>query len=65
MEWSLIETAPRGGDIVLLAHRYWRRCGIAQYRYGDGWCYYADGSKIAYQESITHWMPLPDPPEQA
>lgn len=62
MEWMGIETAPRGGEIVLLAHPFWRKCGIGQYRYPEGWCHYADGSKVSHQSLLSHWMPLPDPP---
>jgi hypothetical protein len=36
---------------------------IGKYRNPEqGWtCFYADGEQIAYQNLVTHWMPLPEP----
>lgn len=38
---------------------------IGKYRNPEqGWtCFYADGEQIAYVNLVTHWMPLPEPPE--
>lgn len=57
-----MDSAPKDGTIVILTHKYWRTVGIAQYRYPEGWCHYADGTKVDHQECITSWMPLPPAP---
>lgn len=66
-QWQPIETAPKDGTKVLLlqkcadnvnyyAEAGWFRARRAGY---DGWAYYSDEIDI----TPTHWMKLPDPPE--
>lgn len=63
MEWQPIETAPRDRSIIIVAHEFWRRVGLVQYVYPEGFCHYADGTKVDHQHLLTHWMPLPEPPQ--
>jgi hypothetical protein len=75
MEWQPIETAPKtmshegakAGPLILLASTfghvavgYWGR-GIPNL--GEGWCNPHDHCPMAYWNSFTHWMPLPDLPK--
>lgn len=58
--WRPIETAPRDGTMILVGR--WDQ-GLATV-YGDHWaedpgCWY-DSSGLF---EPTHWMPLPEPPE--
>jgi hypothetical protein len=63
MEWQPIETAPRDRSIIIVAHEFWRRVGLVQYVYPEGFCHYVDGTKVDHQHLLTHWMPLPEPPQ--
>ena len=66
-EWRPIEEAPRDGEICLLVHEFWRSPGACQYRYPEGWCHYADGTKVKHQSSLTHFLDLsalPLPPKE-
>jgi hypothetical protein len=61
-KWQPIETAPKDGTTILLAHRFWRQCGIGMYQKGLGWLHIASMSKVPHPHLLTHWMPLPEPP---
>lgn len=73
-EWQPIETAPMDGTTVLIASTF--RVGESSYEVclaqQDGYrankgrpCWRsADGEKI-FPGTITHWMPMPKPPEAA
>lgn len=63
MEWQPIETAPRDRTIIIVAHEFWNNVGLVQYVYPEGFCHYADGTKVDHQQRLTHWMPLPEPPK--
>lgn len=69
--WQPIETAPRDGTRVLLAHDEWVGAG-AWCKEGNGngpfWTDYSVAS-WPYEEyaeiAPSHWMPLPDAPVSA
>lgn len=57
MDWQPIETAPKDGTEILT----YRGAGLmAVAAFVDGYWCIADGCDIT---SVTHWMPLPDPPK--
>ena len=72
MEWiNVKDRLPKDEVPVLVAYigindRKLYADGMANIRYG-GWCWYEDyygdnDEKVAV--TITHWMPLPEPPEE-
>mgnify|MGYP007022326067 CR=1 FL=1 len=63
MGWKPIETAPKGRTVILAAHEFWRGAGLIHWLDGS-WCHYVDGTKVAYPQRLTHWMPLPPPPQR-
>ena len=55
MQWQSIETAPKDGTPIDLWHTGKFRCEN---------CWW-DGAWIgAPDDNVTHWMPLPNPPEE-
>jgi len=74
MNWQPIETAPIGVPILILAGRYIVVGKIPKsYKLiNDGWDDYPDEYGFGGYEwewdfapdDVTHWMPLPAPPEQ-
>ena len=74
MKWQPIETAPKDGtrvDLWLRVHASPRSFGFSDaFRVPEGyfqdgvWGHSQGGSfRELYQPYITHWMPLPEPPE--
>lgn len=72
MNWQPIETAPKD-EVVLVMHRY---LGViqatcyssmlenAEKAYRDfPWSSPADEEEWIYTKDLTHWMPLPEPPQ--
>ena len=61
-EWQPIETAPRDGTIILFScdMRGVSLCCLAETEIYTGWF---NLSKLD-NGSPTHWMPLPEPPEE-
>jgi hypothetical protein len=61
--WRPISTAPRDKTMVLL----WDRVVGVLHGWWDGaaWVHSWDSERIPGQECITHWQPLPPPPEAA
>ena len=63
LEWRPIETAPKNGTTILLSNGTWINFGRwHRHLYGrgsPGWVINDCGTV----ERITHWMPLPHPPE--
>lgn len=66
-KWQPIETAPKMTAILLWAHRY---CVGHFNTRNDKWWIYTDGTGTMEEIIInshnkpTHWMPLPEPPQQ-
>ena len=64
--WQPIETAPRDGARVLLWPRIMQHTGERRVEIGY-WHQPANpnhtGFWVAAGRQITHWQPLPDPPE--
>ena len=64
MQWQPIETAPRDKTMVALLHvgakGYWRY-GVGWFMPQAGW----QGWNSEDHKFPTHWMPLPEPPEEA
>lgn len=70
-EWRDISTAPKDGTEIIIAGRDWVSCaswGETKY-HGSGWL---DACDLAHYDSytarplsgVTHWAPLPPPPEK-
>lgn len=70
--WQPIETAPKNGQIIDIWCRVPEIHGESYDRIAD--CWYSAGRWWGYDEngndicrlkmnSVTHWMPLPEPPE--
>ena len=57
-ELQPIETAPKGERVLLARVAKYGLCGVAD-GYLDKRCEW----RWPYNESPTHWMPLPDRPE--
>lgn len=66
-EWRDISTAPRDGTPILIGCSkpgfYPRSCWWSDYF--DSWVVREDEGSATYlhSEYVTHWMPLPDPPD--
>ena len=74
--WRPIETAPKDGTRVLICHGHAPRniyvaWWLDEAQFGDdktgpGWQIFDCGMDVWYAvatDDPTHWMPLPDPPE--
>jgi len=61
--WRPIESAPRDKTPILV----WDRIAGVLTAWWDGveWCHLWDSEPIPMPECITHWLPLPPPPEGA
>ena len=59
-QWQPIETAPTDGTAVLTyapgKYGLIPLFSVARYHPDAGWC-------VDELRDVTHWMPLPDPPE--
>lgn len=74
-EWQPIETAPRDGTLIIIAYKVFGRYRVYPASYGVGGFVDSDfawgildhdGSTNAVKTGEpTHWMPLPEPPEEA
>lgn len=66
MKWQPIETAPKDGTSILLYTAY----GVVEGFWGwSEWqqtviCSNYDMSSTCFECQPTHWMPLPNPPEE-
>lgn len=58
MQWQPIETAPRDGSDILVSERGY--VTVARWR-GFAW---GDGLFLAGPVDPSHWMPMPEPPEE-
>jgi hypothetical protein len=66
-KWQPIETAPKDGTIILVAWGGTRRVWPA--RFGDvgpedAWVGWSNAFGEMHITDMTHWMPLPEPPNQ-
>lgn len=61
-QWQPIETAPKTGERILIAHgnSVWEDEWWGD---DDGYWFECSQSGPHWGEAPTHWMPLPDPPE--
>ena len=65
LEWQPIETAPKDGSDFLAYHSE-RRLHYVCYAVTakDGGVAVVLNHDATYLKSVTHWMPLPQPPEE-
>lgn len=68
MKWQPIETAPKDGTWILVTgwdgglpnpKRYYCTC-----RFDKDWGSFLESSDYVACDDFTHWMPLPDSPEE-
>jgi hypothetical protein len=61
-DWRPIASAPRNGTLVLFYAPSYEdlpeMMGVCAYHPDGGWC-------VDELRNVTHWMPLPAPPEAA
>lgn len=62
VKWQPIETAPKDGTSILVTDGF-DVCD-AYFRGGDWWQYQCGDDWYSTSINPTHWMPLPDAPEQ-
>lgn len=65
-DWQPIETDPRDGEVILIfTPRTFPQVTAAEYHDGlalEHW--QAVGHRWHYPDEPTHWMPLPQPPDE-
>lgn len=67
--WRTIETAPKAeggstiGPVIMLASDHGHRT-IGYWHEGSGWRSTHSHDVIEYWNALTHWMPLPPPPQK-
>jgi hypothetical protein len=62
--WQLIETVPKDERYILLYFPTLGVC-IAKYRpFSESWLIKEGRAYYMHDERPTHWMPLPEPPEE-
>jgi hypothetical protein len=64
--WRPIESAPKNGSRFLgynSEHGHFVCCYVGGYESGDVWFSCIKGNGVNLYD-VTHWMPLPPPPEQ-
>lgn len=60
-EWRPIETAPKDGTPVIICTSGGK---VFRARWFGGAVWSVDGYSVGFETSdVTHWMPLPQPPE--
>jgi hypothetical protein len=59
--WQPIETAPKDAHILAWNGAF-HCCEVVRWRANSGWVVGWDGMP---NKDVTHWMPLPEPPESA
>lgn len=62
LEWQPIETAPDREYILILVEG--QITGVGSTYLGDWWASMPNGEVCELNEPPTHWMPLPQPPEE-
>ena len=61
MEWQPIETAPRDGTHILVFNAPFGEVWQVSRR-ADQWVC-VDDEVLGDDNQVTHWMPLPEPPQ--
>lgn len=66
MKWLPIESAPKDGTPILCYWPEWANCepwgcafGVAYWSYGE---WRDPDDELAISPTMSHWMPLPEPP---
>jgi len=62
-DWRTIDSAPKDGTFILLAHRDGVSSGYFDFDWMLGEAAGYDGNHPIWLTHVTHWMPLPNPPE--
>lgn len=65
MEWQPIETAPKNGEVILLANAKDEWVWTASYDDETGFADFINVEDLPDEptNNPTHWMPLPEPPK--
>jgi len=59
--WRSIDSAPKDGTVIL---GWWNSECIETITFrGNAWTWSSDGDSWSHGGGPTHWMPLPQPPE--
>lgn len=61
--WMPIETAPKDGTWVLAFSPDGETLGVAQWT-GTQWRDSGNSEDVEWEWNVTHWMPLPPPPNE-
>lgn len=64
MDWQPIETAPKSGWILLANSKLVSSGRFRKHDFFNLQGFIRDGAEMP-DTSITHWMPLPEPPKTA
>lgn len=66
--WQPIESAPKDGTYILAINARTNpgRQHVVHYseRYNDRFTWVTDSAPMSFVNGITHWMPLPEPPQE-
>ena len=65
MKWQPIETAPENESIIIFATPDWVETGFYVLDEDTGereWFWTSSMKKLHDNFTVTHWMPLPEPP---
>jgi hypothetical protein len=63
MAWQTIDNAPKDGSHLLLWDSQYKQAVIAMWEKGLGGAWVEPNAEMWEPLIVTHWMPLPNPPE--
>lgn len=64
MEWQPIETAPKDGTVIFAIDSRRDYKAVVKWTGAGEWeCITYYGAPMGLGFSVTHWMPLPEPPK--